>query len=78
MLKKEQQRHSDSRRVHGIDTAGNALYGILRQGFALLLIPALVLLTWLLLLRQPSLERSLVDEVAAGYAAARGTAVVSP
>jgi phosphomannomutase/phosphoglucomutase len=77
MLKKEQQRHSDSRRVHGIDTAGNALYGILRQGFALLLIPAVVLLAWLLVLRQPSLERSLVDEVAAGYAANRAQAVAA-
>src|SRR6056297_2542451 len=77
MLKKEQQRHSDSRRVHGIDTAGNALYSILRQGAALLVIPAVLLLAWLLILRQPALERALVDEVAAGYAANRAQAIAA-
>ncbi|MHA7817306.1 MAG: phosphomannomutase/phosphoglucomutase [Pseudohaliea sp.] len=77
MLRKEQQHHSDSRRVHGIDAAGNALYGILFQGFALLLVPAVLLLAWLLVLRQPALERALVDEVAAGYAASRAQAVAA-
>jgi hypothetical protein len=74
MLKKEQQRNSDSRRLHGIDAAGNALHDILYQGLALLLIPAVLLLAWLLVLRQPALERELVDEVAAGYAASRAQA----
>ncbi len=77
MLKKEQQRNSDSRRLHGIDAAGNALHDILYQGLALLLIPAVLLLAWLLVLRQPALERELVDEVAAGYAASRAQAVAA-
>ncbi|HBO12242.1 MAG TPA: phosphomannomutase/phosphoglucomutase [Halieaceae bacterium] len=77
MLKKEQQRNSDSRRLHGIDAAGNALHGILYQGLALLLIPAVLLLAWLLVLRQPALERELVDEVAAGYAASRAQAIAA-
>lgn len=75
MLRNEKKRQDDSQRLYGITTAGNRLHHMLGQGLALLVIPALLVLAWLLLWREPAQGRALLSDVANAHATLRAEVV---
>jgi len=77
MLKKEAKKHQAARDAHGITAGGSGLHSIVAQSLALVVATALAVAAFLVLIRQPLLERERVELVTNGFAEQRAQAIAA-
>ncbi|MEQ8517385.1 MAG: phosphomannomutase/phosphoglucomutase [Chromatocurvus sp.] len=77
MLKKEAKKHQAARDAHGITASANGLYTITLHSLALVVATLAAVIAFLILVRQPLLERNLVGLVTDGFAEQRAQAIAA-
>ncbi len=77
MLKKEARKQQAARDAHGITASGNGLYTITLHSLALVILTLAAVIAFLVLIRQPQLERDLVGLVTGGFAEQRAQAIAA-
>ena len=77
MLKKEAKKHQGARDTHGITSRGNSLYRIVAQSLGLVAASAVAVAAFLVVIRQPLVERELVALVTDGFAEQRAQAIAA-
>ena len=77
MLKQKTRKNAAARDAHGITAGANGLYTIVLQSLALILATLVAVIAFLVLVRQPLLERELVALVTDGFAEQRAQAVAA-
>lgn len=75
MQKKHTKKHQSTRDAHGIGAQGNGLHTITLHSLALVVATLIAAIAFLLLARQPMLERELIALVTTGYAEQRAHAI---
>lgn len=75
MLKKEAKKHQAARDAHGITAQGNGLHIITLHSLALVAVTLAGVVAFLLMVRQPMMEREIVSRVTGGFAEQRAQAV---